>query len=208
MTAAHPPDSQLRGFMALLPAAVRPYALLARFDRPIGWWLLYWPCIYGLALSGGLIAQWDLALWMLCRPARRRRYRGQRSGWRRSRRAGPAGRRPLASGAVSLKAAWGWLLALCAIGLVVLVQLNLLSALIAHRLSGAGRGLSVHEADHVVAAGLARAGVQLGRARRLGRRSDGAHSRLAAFCALCRLHRVGRSVTTPSMHCRTSRTTC
>ena len=33
MTTALPPDSQMRGFAALLPAKLRPYALLARFDR-------------------------------------------------------------------------------------------------------------------------------------------------------------------------------
>jgi 4-hydroxybenzoate polyprenyltransferase len=32
--------------------------------------------------------------------------------------------RPLASGAVSLKAAWGWSLALCVVGLIVLLQLR------------------------------------------------------------------------------------
>ena len=53
MTATHPPDSQLSGLLAWLPAAARPYALLARFDRPIGWWLLYWPCAFGVALGGG-----------------------------------------------------------------------------------------------------------------------------------------------------------
>ncbi|MGQ2930170.1 MAG: UbiA family prenyltransferase, partial [Sphingopyxis sp.] len=65
MIAAPPPDSQLRGFVALLPAAARPYALLARFDRPIGWWLLYWPCTFGLALAGGAASHWPLLLWML-----------------------------------------------------------------------------------------------------------------------------------------------
>ncbi|WP_430386709.1 4-hydroxybenzoate octaprenyltransferase [Blastomonas fulva] len=134
MTTAPLPDTETRGLLALLPAAARPYALLARFDRPIGWWLLYWPCPFALALSGGLRTHWPLVLWMLLGAIAMRgagcvyndivdrdldaqvaRTRG----------------RPLASGAVSLKAAWGWLLALCAIGLVVLVQLNLLSALIA-----------------------------------------------------------------------------
>ena len=62
MTATHPPDSQLRGFVALLPAAARPYALLARFDRPIGWWLLYWPCAWAIALGGGAISHWPLFL--------------------------------------------------------------------------------------------------------------------------------------------------
>ena len=37
----------------LLPAAVRPYAQLARLDRPIGWWLLLLPCWWSLALASG-----------------------------------------------------------------------------------------------------------------------------------------------------------
>src|SRR3546814_5101370 len=65
MTATHPPDSQHQGFLALLPAGLRPYALLARFDRPIGWWLLYWPCAWGLALGGGARSHWPLFFWML-----------------------------------------------------------------------------------------------------------------------------------------------
>lgn len=28
-----------------------PYALLARWDRPIGIWLLFWPCVWGLFLA-------------------------------------------------------------------------------------------------------------------------------------------------------------
>ena len=40
------PDSEHRGFVAWLPATLRPFALLARFDRPIGWQLLYWPCVF------------------------------------------------------------------------------------------------------------------------------------------------------------------
>jgi 4-hydroxybenzoate polyprenyltransferase len=35
----------------LLPSAARPYARLARLDRPIGWWLLLWPCWWSSALA-------------------------------------------------------------------------------------------------------------------------------------------------------------
>lgn len=35
----------------LAPAATRPYLRLSRADRPIGTWLLFWPCIWGLALA-------------------------------------------------------------------------------------------------------------------------------------------------------------
>ena len=54
----------------------------------------------------------------------------------------------------------------------------------------AGRRLSVHEADHLVAAGVARAGVQLGRAGRLA----GGHrqpSTWPPFAAVARQHRLG-----------------
>ena len=33
------------------PAAARPYLRLSRADRPIGTWLLYLPCLWGLALA-------------------------------------------------------------------------------------------------------------------------------------------------------------
>lgn len=33
------------------PAWLRPYARLARWDRPVGFWLLFWPCAFALGLS-------------------------------------------------------------------------------------------------------------------------------------------------------------
>jgi 4-hydroxybenzoate polyprenyltransferase len=121
------PDAEHRGFMALLPAQLRPYASLARFDRPIGWWLLYWPCVWGVALGGGLFSHWPLLLWLLLGAIAMRGAgcvyndiidRDLDAKVERTR------SRPLASGAVSLRAAWIWLFMLCAIGLIVLVQLN------------------------------------------------------------------------------------
>jgi len=35
----------------LLPAWLKPYGRLARWDRPIGWWLLLWPCWWSAALA-------------------------------------------------------------------------------------------------------------------------------------------------------------
>ena len=35
----------------LLPARLRPYARMARFDRPIGTWLLLFPCWWSLSLA-------------------------------------------------------------------------------------------------------------------------------------------------------------
>jgi hypothetical protein len=56
------PDSEHRGMVAacLCP---RDLALLARFDRPIGWWLLFWPCAWGVLLAGGRAL--GLLLWLL-----------------------------------------------------------------------------------------------------------------------------------------------
>jgi 4-hydroxybenzoate polyprenyltransferase len=45
-------DIRSDGWMdRLLPVAARPYARLARLDRPIGWELLLYPCWWGLALA-------------------------------------------------------------------------------------------------------------------------------------------------------------
>lgn len=121
------PDSQHRGLIGALPATARPYALLARFDRPIGWWLLYWPCAWGTLLFGELSRDWPLLLWFLLGSIAMRGAgcvyndivdRDLDVQVERTR------LRPVASGAVSVRAAWVWLVTLCLIGLVVLLQLR------------------------------------------------------------------------------------
>jgi 4-hydroxybenzoate polyprenyltransferase len=128
------PDTEHRGLVGLLPAAARPYALLARFDRPIGWWLLFWPGAWAIALSGNAVARWDLILWFLLGSIA---MRGAGCVYNDivdrdlDRQVARTRARPVASGAVSLKAAWAWLLALCLVGLVVLVQLHVAGAIVA-----------------------------------------------------------------------------
>lgn len=52
-------DIDSGGWIARLPAFLRPYALLMRLDRPIGVWLLVIPCWWGMALaSPGLRGLW------------------------------------------------------------------------------------------------------------------------------------------------------
>ncbi|MHA7774258.1 4-hydroxybenzoate octaprenyltransferase [Roseibium sp. M-1] len=53
-----------------LPAAFRPYARLARWERPIGWWLLLWPCLWSAALAAVAAGQgwpnpWHLLLFFI-----------------------------------------------------------------------------------------------------------------------------------------------
>jgi 4-hydroxybenzoate polyprenyltransferase len=121
------PDTEHRGLIGMLPTAARPFALLARFDRPIGWWLLFWPGAWAIALSGQALARWDLLLWFLLGSIA---MRGAGCVYNDvvdrdlDRQVARTRSRPLASGAVSLKAAWAWLLVLCLVGLVVLVQLR------------------------------------------------------------------------------------
>ncbi|MBB4184198.1 4-hydroxybenzoate octaprenyltransferase [Sinorhizobium terangae] len=40
----------------VLPRALWPYAQLARWDRPIGWQLLLWPCLWSAALASATAA--------------------------------------------------------------------------------------------------------------------------------------------------------
>ncbi len=128
------PDTENAGLVGLLPSAARPYALLARFDRPIGWWLLFWPCAWGVALAGGAIERWDLILWLLLGSVA---MRGAGCVYNDiidrdlDRKVERTRSRPLASGAVSLRSAWIWLILLCLAGLVVWLQINLMAKIVA-----------------------------------------------------------------------------
>ena len=127
------PDSERRGFIGALPPRLRPYASLMRLDRPIGTWLLYWPCAWSVALAG-VGGRWSLFLW-LALGAFAMRSAGcvyndivDRELDRKVER---TRLRPLASGRVGVGSAWLLISFLCAISLVVLLQLNWLSAEIA-----------------------------------------------------------------------------
>ncbi len=126
------PDSERSGFIGALPPPLRPYASLARLDRPIGTWLLYWPCAWSMALAG-VGSRWDLFLWLFLGAFAMRSAgcvyndivdRDLDKRVERTR------LRPLASGRVSARSAWILIGLLCAIGLLVLAQLNVTAALI------------------------------------------------------------------------------
>jgi 4-hydroxybenzoate polyprenyltransferase len=134
MTIEIVPDSEHKGLVGRLPPRLRGLALLARFDRPIGWWLLFWPGVWAIALAGGLPDRWPLVLWFLLGSIAMRGAgcvfndivdRDLDAQVARTR------ARPIPSGLVSVKLAAIWLVALCLIGLVVLVQLRPLAAIVA-----------------------------------------------------------------------------
>ena len=120
------PDSEHRPVMARLPAALRDYAALARFDRPIGWWLLFWPCGWAVLLAGGGL-RWALLGWLLLGAIA---MRGAGCVYNDivdadlDRMVARTAARPVASGRVSKRAAWLWLGLLCLAGLAVLLQLR------------------------------------------------------------------------------------
>lgn len=127
------PDTQHRGLISALPAKPRAYAMLARFDRPIGWWLLFWPCAWGVLLAGGE-ARWGLVLWLLLGSIVMRGagcVLNDIVDADLDRKVARTATRPVASGQVSVKAAWVWLLSLCAVGFVVLLQLRWQAQLVA-----------------------------------------------------------------------------
>lgn len=127
------PDSEHRGIVGRLPPVARDLAQLARFDRPIGWWLLFWPCAWGVCLAGAG-PQWALIGWLLLGSVAMRGagcvYNDIVDADLDSQVARTA-KRPVASGRISLKVAWLWLVALCLIGLIVLLQLRREAQLVA-----------------------------------------------------------------------------
>ena len=122
MSDAITPDSEHRPVMARLPVALRDYAALARFDRPIGWWLLFWPCGWAVLLAGGGL-RWALLGWLLLGAIA---MRGAGCVYNDIVDADldRTAARPVASGRVGKRAAWVWLGVLCLVGLVVLLQLR------------------------------------------------------------------------------------
>ena len=127
------PDSEHRGLVARLPGPLRDLALLARFDRPIGWWLLFWPCAWGVLLAGGQ-SRIGLLGWLLLGSIA---MRGAGCVYNDvvdadlDRQVARTAVRPVASGRVSVKTAWAWLVLLCCSGLAVLLQLRWQAQLVA-----------------------------------------------------------------------------
>ena len=128
------PDSERRGLIGALPAPLRPYASLIRLDRPIGAWLLFWPCAWSVALAGMGERGWQLIAWLALGAWAMRSAgcvyndivdRDLDAKVERTR------LRPLASRRVPLPAAWALLAAMSLIGLAVLLQLDRTAQLVA-----------------------------------------------------------------------------
>jgi 4-hydroxybenzoate polyprenyltransferase len=114
-----------------LPARLRPFARLSRLDRPIGWWLLLFPCWWSSALAADAAGvawpnPWHILLFLIGAIVMRgagctyndivdRDIDAQVARTRS---------RPLPSGQVTVRQAQVWLVVQALIGLLVLLQFN------------------------------------------------------------------------------------
>ena len=119
------------------PAWLVPYGRLARWDRPIGWWLLLWPCWWAAALAAvaaerALPDLWHLALFLTGAIA----MRGAGCTYNDivdrdiDARVARTAARPIPSGAVSVRRAWLFLALQLAVGLAILLALAPLAVLL------------------------------------------------------------------------------
>ena len=122
------------GWVARLPAHIRPYVLLARLDRPIGVWLLFLPGAWGILLARPPAAEAVrlLALFGVGSIVMRAAGCVVNDLWDRDidRMVARTAGRPLASGALRARHALVFLACLLLIGLTILLQLNNMARLL------------------------------------------------------------------------------
>jgi 4-hydroxybenzoate polyprenyltransferase len=113
------------------PGALKPYLRLMRADRPIGTWLLLIPCWWGLALAAWEDSDWTRALWFaLLFSIGAVAMRGAGCAYNDivdkdfDAKVARTALRPIPSGQIGMKSAWAFLFALCAVGMIVLLQFN------------------------------------------------------------------------------------
>ncbi|HET9398740.1 MAG TPA: 4-hydroxybenzoate octaprenyltransferase [Sphingomicrobium sp.] len=119
------PDSERTGLIGALPRRLRPYASLMRVDRPIGTWLLFWPCAWSVALVG-VRGEWRLFGWFLLGAFAMRSagcVYNDIVDRELDRQVERTRLRPLASDRVSVRNAWLLAIGLSLVGLIVLIQL-------------------------------------------------------------------------------------
>lgn len=111
-----------------LPSSWQPYARLARIDKPIGTWLLLWPCAWSTALAaptGGLPDPYLLSLFAIGAFTMRGAGCTINDMWDHDidAQVSRTKTRPLAAGDVTMNQAWGFLAMQLTTGLAVLLSL-------------------------------------------------------------------------------------
>ncbi len=122
----------------LAPSPLRPYLRLARWDRPIGFWLLIWPCWWSITLAvpeahAAGAKPWPSQTLLLLFALGAIAMRGAGCTFndivdrRIDAKVERTRTRPLPSGQVTVRQAWIFLILQCLVGLAVLLTLNPLS---------------------------------------------------------------------------------
>jgi 4-hydroxybenzoate polyprenyltransferase len=121
------------GWIDRLPPGWRDFATLARWDRPVGTWLLLLPCWWGQALADGLPDPWLMLLFAIGAVAMRGAGCTVNDLADRDfdRRVARTRNRPLAAGRVSVRAALLFVAAQALVGALVLLALEPMAALVA-----------------------------------------------------------------------------
>ena len=117
-----------------MPVTARPYLQLMRLDRPIGTWLLFWPCVFGLVLGAAAderrFLDWRDFFYVILFGIGALVMRGAGCTFNDiidhdiDAQVARTRGRPIPSGAVTTKQAAALLVGLCLIGLAILLQFN------------------------------------------------------------------------------------
>ena len=125
-------------WVAAMPAGLRPYILLARLDRPIGIWLLLLPGWWAIMRAGGGVMAMNARDWAIFVLFGIGAVVMRAAGcvindlWDRKidSRVERTRLRPLAAGTVTPAQALGFLAALLCVGLLILLQFNIMTILL------------------------------------------------------------------------------
>jgi 4-hydroxybenzoate polyprenyltransferase len=131
VSVARPADAVRKEWIDEAPRAVQPYLRLMRLDRPIGAWLLYWPCVFGLALGAAASGQsFPDPLYLVLTGLGAVVMRGAGCTYNDivdrdyDAKVARTRGRPIPSGAVSVTRAWVFALTQAGIGLLILLAFN------------------------------------------------------------------------------------
>lgn len=132
--AAIPADAVAAALVDRAPAQLQPYLRLMRLDRPIGTWLLYWPCVFGLVLGAAAdsrpFGSWKDLLYVILMAIGAIVMRGAGCAYNDivdrdiDAQVARTRGRPIPSGAISVKHALLFTGGLCLTGLIILLMFN------------------------------------------------------------------------------------
>ena len=131
---AVPADAVHASWVTHMPPRLQPWLQLMRLDRPVGTWLLFWPCVFGLLLGAAAeerrFLEWRDYYYVILFAIGALVMRGAGCAFNDiidrdiDAQVARTRGRPIPSGAITPKQALILLAGLCLIGLIILLQFN------------------------------------------------------------------------------------